>query len=110
MKHLIAGLFASAAMLGAPVLAADAAAMEPAQIVEQADVTVDLNGLVCDFCATAVKKVFGKRDEVAATHVDLDTKKLSVVLKDGAEMDDATLEKLVKKAGYKMVGVTRRAG
>lgn len=109
MIRFLTSLAAVAAFWGPPAVA-EAADMEPAQIVEAADVTVALDGLVCDFCATAVRKVFGKRDEVVATHVDLDTKQLSIVLTEGAELDDATLAKLVEKAGYKMAGVSRQAG
>lgn len=64
-------------------------------------------GAVCDFCAVAMKKTFGKRDEVAAVHVDLDAKTLNLVLKPGATMDDETLRKLVKKAGYKVDEIAR---
>ena len=39
-----------------------------------APVVVDVLGVVCDFCATAMNKVFSKRDEVAAIYVDLDKK------------------------------------
>lgn len=64
-------------------------------------------GAVCDFCAMAMNKTFGKRDEVAATHVDLDAKTLSLVLKPGAELDDETLRKVVKKAGYQVDVIDR---
>ena len=64
-------------------------------------------GAVCDFCATAMNKTFGKRDEVEAVYVDLDDKTLNLVLKAGAEMDDETLTSLVKKAGYKIDTIDR---
>ena len=43
-----------------------------------APVVVDVLGVVCDFCATAMNKIFGKRDEIAAVYVDLDKKTLSL--------------------------------
>lgn len=64
-------------------------------------------GAVCDFCATAMNKTFGKRDDVEAVYVDLDDKTLNLVLKAGAEMDDETLTSLVKKAGYKVDVIDR---
>ncbi len=70
-------------------------------------VTVDVLGVVCDFCATAMSKTFGRREEVAAVYVDLDTKVLSLVLNNGSVMDDATIEDLVKKAGYKTSAIHR---
>ena len=64
-------------------------------------------GAVCDFCATAMNKTFGKRDDVAAVYVDLDAKTLNLVLRPGASMDDATLRKAVKKSGYKVDSIAR---
>ena len=66
-------------------------------------------GAVCDFCATAMNKTFGKRDEVAAVYVDLDSKTLNLVLEPGATMDDATVRKAVKKSGYKVSSIARGA-
>jgi len=64
-------------------------------------------GAVCDFCATAMNKTFGKRDDVAAVYVDLDAKTLNLVLKPNASMDDETLRKAVKKSGYKVDSIAR---
>ncbi|GLQ21032.1 heavy-metal-associated domain-containing protein [Algimonas porphyrae] len=64
-------------------------------------------GAVCDFCAMAMNKTFGKRDEVSAVYVDLDEKTLNLVLKADATMDDATLTELVKRAGYKVDRIDR---
>ena len=70
-------------------------------------IIVDILGVVCDFCAKAMNKTFGKRDEVAATYVDLDTKAMSLVLVPGAVLDDETITKLVKKAGYRASAIRR---
>ena len=51
-----------------------------------APVVVDVLGVVCDFCATAMNKIFSKRDEVAAIYVDLDKKTLSLVINDGSDL------------------------
>ena len=107
MKEFFATAAVALALAATPALADDHA-MEPAQIVAEADVSVGLNGLVCDFCATALKKVFGKQDEVAHSYVDLDTKLLSVVFVDGASMSDEEIRKLVKKAGYKATEIERK--
>lgn len=64
-------------------------------------------GAVCDFCAKAMNKTFGKREDVAAVYVDLDAKTLNLVMIPGASMDDETLRKLVKKAGYKVDIIAR---
>lgn len=64
-------------------------------------------GAVCDFCAKAMNKTFGKRDDVAAVYVDLDAKTLNLVLKPGATMTDKALQKSVKKSGYKVDTIAR---
>ncbi len=70
-------------------------------------VEVKILGMVCDFCATALNKIFTRRDEVSAAYVDLDTKLLSVVLKPDEDLDDAIIERLVEQAGYKTASITR---
>lgn len=70
-------------------------------------IVVDILGVVCDFCAKAMNKTFGKREEVAATYVDLDTKAMSLVLVPGTVLDDETIDKLVEKAGYRASAIRR---
>ena len=70
-------------------------------------IVVDVLGVVCDFCAKAMDKTFGKREEVAAVYVDLDTKALNLVLKPAMTLDDETIKKLVTKAGYKASAIRR---
>ena len=72
-----------------------------------APVVVDVLGVVCDFCATAMNKIFGKRDEVAAIYVDLDKKTLSLVITDGSDLSDKQIEKLAKQAGYRIAAIRR---
>ena len=70
-------------------------------------VVVDVLGVVCDFCAVAMNKVFGKRDEVAAVYVDLDKKTLSLVVNKGAALTDKDIEQLAMKAGYRIAAIRR---
>lgn len=124
MKHAVSSIAFSLLLPLGTVWADDHAS--PTQMAETADapldarvaaalaeggslVTVDILGMVCDFCALSLQKSFGKRDEVAASHVDLGTKKVSIVLKAGQTLDDATILKIVEKAGYKADGITRDA-
>ena len=72
-----------------------------------APVVVDVLGVVCDFCAMAMNRVFGKRDEVAAVYVDLDKKTLSLVIGEGEALTDKQIEKLAKKAGYRIAAIRR---
>jgi len=72
-------------------------------------VVVDVLGVVCDFCATAMNKIFSKRDEVAAIYVDLDKKTLSLVINDGSDLSDKQIEKLAKQAGYRIAAIRRES-
>ena len=55
-----------------------------------------------DFCATAMNKIFGKRQEVAAVYVDLD-KDLEPCPASGEDLSDQDIEKLAEQAGYRIV-------
>ena len=70
-------------------------------------IVADVLGVVCDFCALAMNKIFSKREEVAAIFVDLDTKALSLVLAPGASMSDQTIADLAVQAGYRIAEVRR---
>lgn len=70
-------------------------------------IVADVLGVVCDFCAVAMNKIFSKRDEVAAIYVDLDTKALSLVLVPGTSMSDQTIADLAVQAGYRIADVRR---
>ena len=70
-------------------------------------IVADVLGVVCDFCALAMNKIFSKREEVAAIYVDLDTKALNLVLAPGASMSDQTIADLAVQAGYRIAEVRR---
>ena len=70
-------------------------------------VVVDVLGVVCDFCATAMNKIFGKRQEVAAVYVDLDKKTLSLALQSGKTLSDQDIEELAEQAGYRIAAIRR---
>ena len=72
-----------------------------------ADLTIDVNGLVCDFCAQAIQKVFGKQEDVEKVYVDLDEKHIAVWFNEGGDINDETLTKLVTDAGYNVVQINR---
>ncbi len=63
-------------------------------------VMVKVNGLVCDFCARALEKVFGEKNEVEKINVNLDKGEIAITLKPGQTLDEAIIKKLVEDAGY----------
>lgn len=70
-------------------------------------VNVDVNGMVCDFCARALEKVFSEKQEVATIDVDLDNGKISINFNDGANLEDTLIQKLVTNSGYDVVKINR---
>lgn len=93
--------FSSAAAFAAPEVAAKAEAASGEILMAK------VNGLVCDFCAQSIRKIVGKDDAVQKVHVDLSNGQVRVDLKPGKSLDDAALEKLIRKAGYSLVSVDR---
>ena len=106
MKLIKLALAATTIAFAAPIAAAQDAATETA-IGAQTMVTAKVNGMVCDFCARAVTKVFGKEDAVKNVHVDLDNGEIHVTLNSGGTLSDERVAELVKKSGYDLVSVER---
>lgn len=73
-------------------------------------ITAHVKGLVCDFCAQAVTKVFKREDAVQTVHVDLDSGTIKVGLKKDGVLDDAKMKKLIRNSGYSLTKIERSAG
>jgi hypothetical protein len=56
-----------------------------------------------------MNKIFGKREEVAAIYVDLDTKALSIVTYERGSLSDESISALAEQAGYRVTAVRRGA-
>ena len=106
MKLISIAAMAFAFSITAPISMADQTPQD-VSATAQTMVTAKVNGMVCDFCARAVTKVFGKEDAVDNVHVDLDSGEIHVTLKSGAELSDDRVAALVKKSGYDLVSVER---
>ena len=70
-------------------------------------INVNVNGLVCDFCARALEKVFSKRENVEGIKVDLDNGNVVVAMKPGKTIDDKTLTQLITDSGYNVRGIEK---
>lgn len=80
---------------------------DPDEVVCEDVINVKVNGLVCDFCARALEKVFSKRDEVAGIKVDLDNGLVKVAMKSGQTIDDDTLTQLITDSGYNVTAIEK---
>lgn len=71
------------------------------------EVVATVKGLVCSFCAQGIKKTFAKHPDVLDTKVDLDSKLVTLTLKDGNTVPDEEIEKLITDAGYAVLKIER---
>jgi copper chaperone CopZ len=66
-----------------------------------------VNGMVCGFCATGIEKTFRSQPEVKAVDVDLDNKLVTIHTKQGQNIDDSKIRKLLSNSGYSVVRIAR---
>ncbi len=109
MKHLNLLLCCAALALSTAPVSAQSQAAPEATATQATMLTVHVKGMVCDFCARAVTKVFSRNKAVDGVHVDLDSGEIHVGLKPGMMLADDEVEAMVKKSGYAMVSVEREA-
>ncbi|MEM7327182.1 MAG: heavy-metal-associated domain-containing protein [Pseudomonadota bacterium] len=109
MKSLCLAVSATLFAFASPLALAENERSAEATSSAQTLVTAKVNGMVCDFCARAVTKVFGKEAAVENVHVDLDNGEIHVTLKSGTDLSDERVATLVKKSGYDLVSIARDA-
>ncbi len=71
-------------------------------------VSILVEGMVCDFCAQSIQKVFMKRDEVVGISVDLDNQKITLALKENTDIDNDVIEELFLDAGFNATEIMRK--
>lgn len=70
-------------------------------------IEMDVNGLVCAFCAQGIEKTMKGFSASDGVLVSLEHRIVAVHLKDGQDIADAALRKAITDAGYKLVAVRR---
>ena len=70
-------------------------------------IDVATNGMVCDFCAQAIEKVFMNREEVQGINVDLNNQRVVIYLKNDLSIEDTEIIKLFEGAGYNVDKIDR---
>ena len=70
-------------------------------------IDVATNGMVCDFCAQAIEKVFMKREEVQGINVDLNNQRVVIYLKNNLSIEDTEIIKLFEESGYNVDKIDR---
>jgi mercuric ion binding protein len=70
-------------------------------------IRMQVNGLVCAFCAHGIKKALSEIPDAGDVHVDLERKLVAVALNDGGDISDAELNRALTDAGYTVVEIAR---
>jgi copper chaperone CopZ len=68
---------------------------------------VQVNGMVCAFCAQGIKKKFTENPNVESCEVDLDKKIVEIKMKKDKKVSDEEIKKTIKDAGYAVMRVER---
>lgn len=75
--------------------------------VQAATIEMNVNGLVCAFCAQGIEKQLRKFPATADVVVSLEHKVVAVALKEGQDIPDAELRRALTNAGYTVKGIER---
>jgi len=77
----------------------------PLSTLEARTVKVEVNGLVCAFCAKGIIQAFKKEPAAGEVFVSLENKLVAIEFKEGQNITDETIKKLLTNAGYTVVGL-----
>lgn len=102
-------LLIAAALALAPAALAAPPPPPAATVAAGETVTLEVKGLVCDFCARSIEKVFLKKAKAQAVKVDLDNGLVTVTMARAGALSDAQAKKLVTDSGYNLVKIVRTA-
>lgn len=78
-----------------------------AQAADAKTVKMEVNGMVCAFCAQGIEKRLRAMAPTQDVYVSLQNKVVAVALKEGQDIPDATLITSMKEAGYDVTSVQR---
>ena len=70
-------------------------------------VKVNVNGMVCGFCAQGITKKLESTGLLEKINVDLEKKIVSFSTLPGKQFDDKSITKLITEAGYSVVKIER---
>lgn len=68
---------------------------------------IEVNGLVCSFCADGILSAFNRQPAVEEVFVSLEDRLVAVQLKAGQTLSDELARQLLIDAGYTVVGMQR---
>ena len=75
--------------------------------IENQILKITVNGLVCDFCARSIEKLFRKKESVESINVDLENMLITIYLKKGKNINNTIVTQLIKDSGYDVTEINR---
>jgi copper chaperone CopZ len=108
MTHARAGFVVSLVGLLVLSLTHDVAA-QPGQPFGMLEVSVQVDGLSCPFCAYGLEKKLKKVDHVASLEIQVNEGRAVLTLEPGTSLDLAALEQAVRDGGFTPGGLTLTA-
>lgn len=101
----LAAIAASAAALRAQ---ARAPQPPPAAVTGRPErITVTVTGLSCPFCAYGLEKRFRKLDGLDSLHIEFQTGRVALYVRDGSKVSDQQIRRLVKDGGFEASKIER---
>lgn len=68
---------------------------------------VKVSGMVCDFCARSLEKVFYKEDGIAGVKINLDDETVTLDTMKDKPITDEKINELIEYSGYTVIEITR---
>ena len=75
--------------------------------LENEVLSISVNGLVCDFCARSIEKLFSKKESVKSINVNLEQMLITISLKKGKGLNDDIITKVITDSGYDIREISR---
>ena len=72
-------------------------------------IDINVNGMVCAFCAQGIEAKFKKVPDVDQIHVDLDNGLVHLHTTTDATLTDDAIKQIIAAAGYTVVAIKRSA-
>ena len=76
-------------------------------LAEQKTLKIEVDGLVCAFCAQGIEKKMKAQPATEKVFVSLEKKIVAVALKDGQDIGDEKIRAEITDAGYVVKGISR---
>ena len=68
---------------------------------------ISINGLVCDFCARSIEKLFKKKSAVKNININLEEMLVTIFLKKGKTINNQIINQIIIDSGYDVKEIRR---